>query len=407
MDLIAQLTGTVKHYEWGGYSFIPSLLNLANEEKIPFAEYWLGVHPLAECKLVMPDGSARLLRDYFSTGSPTVMGEWVARRFGTMPYLLKALDVRNMLSIQVHPSKANVIKEFAKEMEMGVPLNSPQRNYKDDNHKPELMVAMGDFWLLHGFKSADEIKKALREVPELNFLLPVFNQSGYKGLYKTIMELPQEKVNTHLKPLMNRLIPLYGDGKLDRAQTDYWATKAMLRFSAAGMIDRGIFSIYIFNLVRLQRGEAIFQDSGVPHAYLEGQNIEIMASSDNVLRGGLTLKPINVPELLKHVVCEETHPQILRGEIKDHEVIYKTPAPDFELSSFKLKKGDRVSFTSQTAEVLLLVEGDIEITDINNSITLKKGQPSAFLLAGNEVGVTANEPSWFFKAGVPMDKTDK
>jgi len=407
MDLLAQLTGTVKYYEWGGYGYIPSLLNLPNEEKIPFAEYWLGVHPLAECKLVMSDGSARLLRDYFSTASPTAMGEYVARRFGTMPYLLKALDVRDMLSIQVHPSKTNVIKDFAEETELGVPLDSPQRNYKDDNHKPELMVAMGDFWLLHGFKPAGEIKKTMQEVPELNFLLPIFNQTGYKGLYKTIMELPQEKVNTHLQPLMNRIIPLYRQGKIDRAQTDYWAAKAMLRFSVSGQIDRGIFSIYLFNLVRLQRGEAIFQDSGVPHAYLEGQNVEIMASSDNVLRGGLTLKPINVPELLKHVVCEETHPQILRGEIKDHEVIYKTPAPDFELSSFKLKKGDRVSFTSQTAEVLLLVEGDIEITDINNSITLKKGQPSAFLLAGNEVGVTANEPSWFFKAGVPINKTDK
>jgi mannose-6-phosphate isomerase len=206
---------------------------------------------------------------------------------------------------------------------------------------------------------------------------------------------------------MNRIIPLYREGKLNRSQTDYWAAKAMLRFSASGLIDRGIFSIYVFNLVKLQRGEAIFQDSGVPHAYLEGQNVEIMASSDNVLRGGLTLKPINVTELLKHVACEETHPQILRVENKGNEFIYKTPAPDFELSSFKLSKGDKVTFTSQTAEVLLLVEGDIEITDMNNSITLKKGQPSAFVLAGNEVGVTANEPSWFFKAGVPINKIDK
>ena len=407
MDLIAQLTGTVKHYEWGGHSFIPSLLNLPNEEQIPFAEYWLGVHPLAECKLVMSDGYFRLLRDYFGTASPTAMGEYVAKRFGTMPYLLKALDVRDMLSIQVHPSKTNVIKDFAEEIELGVPLDSPQRNYKDNNHKPELMVAMGEFWLLHGFKPEEEIRKTLREVPELNFLLPVFNQLGHKGLYKTFMELPQEKVNEHLQPLVDRIIPLYKEGKLNREQADYWAAKAMLRFSAAGMIDRGIFSIYIFNLVKLQRGEAIFQDSGVPHAYLEGQNVEIMASSDNVLRGGLTLKPINVPELLKHVTFEATYPQILKGENKNDELVYKTPAPDFELSSFRLNKGNKVNFTSRTAEVLLLVEGDILLNDKNNSVALKKGQPSALVLAGNEVQVTANEPSWFFKAGVPIDKTDK
>ena len=406
MDLIAQLTGTVKHYEWGGHSFIPALLNLPNDEKIPFAEYWLGVHPLAECQLLMSDGSLRLMRDYFSTASPAAMGEYVARRFGTMPYLLKALDVRDMLSIQVHPSKTNVVRDFAEEIELGVPLDSPGRNYKDDNHKPELMVAMGEFWLLHGFKPEEEMKKTLQEVRELNFLSPVFNQSGYKGLYKTIMEMPQEKVNKHLQPLLDRIIPLYKEGKIDRAQADYWAAKARIRFSAAGMIDRGIFSIYIFNLVRLQRGEAIFQDSGVPHAYLEGQNVEIMASSDNVLRGGLTLKPINVPELLKHINFEATHPQIIRGENKDDELIYKTPAPDFELSSFKLNKDGRINFTSQTAEVLLLVEGEIVISDKHNSVALKKGQPSALVLAGTDVQVTARESSWFFKAGVPIGKTD-
>ena len=404
MELIARLTGTIKHYDWGGHTFIPGLLNLPNKEKIPFAEYWLGVHPLAECELVMADGSARLLRDYFSTCSPTAMGEFVARRFGTMPYLLKTLDVREMLSIQVHPEKKDVVRDYAEEIKLGIPLDSPGRNYKDDNHKPELMVAMDDFWLLHGFKPEEEIRRSLQEVPELNFLLPVFSQSGYQGIYWTIMEMPQEKVNLHLQPLMNRIVPLYKVGKLNHAQADYWAAKAILRFSASGMMDRGIFSIYLFNLVSLKRGEAIFQDSGVPHAYLEGQNVEIMASSDNVLRGGLTNKPVNVPELLKHVKCEPTYPQIIKGENGEDELIYKTPAPDFELSSFRLNKGSKSNFTSQTAEVLLLVEGEVVIKDKNNSIILKKGQPAAMVLAGNDLQVTANEPSWYFRAGVPINK---
>ncbi len=407
MELIAQLKGVIKHYDWGGYSFIPGLLNLPNEKKIPFAEYWMGVHPLAECELVMSDGSVRLLKDYFSTLSPTAMGEYVARRFGTMPYLLKALDVREMLSIQVHPSKVDVAKDFAKETEQGVPIDSLSRNYKDDNHKPELMVAMGDFWLLHGFKPEAELKKTLQEIPELNFLLPVFNQSGYKGLYKTIMEMPQEKVNANLQPLSNKIVPLFREGKLDPMQAHYWAAKAFLRFSAAETLDRGIYSIYVFNLLKLQRGEAIFQDSGVPHAYLEGQNVEIMASSDNVLRGGLTNKPVNVPELLKHVRCEATHPEILRGENKGSGLVYKTSAPDFELSSFKLNKGASEKLTTDTAEVFLLVEGEIRIADRNNSIVLKKGQLSAFSLAGNELQVTANESAWFFKASVPNHKVGK
>ena len=407
MELIAQLTGVIKHYDWGGYSFIPGLLNVPNEKKIPFAEYWMGVHPLAECELVMADGSVRLLKDYFSTSSPTAMGAYVSRRFGTMPYLLKALDVREMLSIQVHPSKIDVAKDFAEETEQGVPIDSPTRNYKDDNHKPELMVAMGDFWLLHGFKPEDELRKTLQQIPELNFLLQVFNQSGYKGLYKTIMEMPQEKVNASLQPLSKRIILLFQEGKLNPAQAHYWAAKAFLRFSDARTFDRGIFSIYLFNLLKLQKGEAVFQDSGVPHAYLEGQNVEIMASSDNVLRGGLTNKPVNVPELLKHVLCEATHPEILRGKNNGNELVYETPAPDFELSSFKLNKGAREKITTTTAEVFLLVEGEINIADKNNSIILKKGCPSALALAGNELQVMANESTWFFKASVPNHKAGK
>lgn len=407
MDRIGQLEGTVKHYDWGGTSFIPSLLDSNNEENKPFAEYWLGVHPQADCKVVMHDGSRRLLRDFFSTASPAGLGDYVARRFGTMPYLLKVLDVKDMLSIQVHPSKADAVKDFAAENVKGVPLHSPQRNYKDDNHKPELMVAMGDFWLLHGFKPEKQIKEILKNVPELQSLLPIFEQSGYKGLYKYVMELPQQEVNKQLQPLLDRIIPLYKEGNLKRSEEDYWAAKGSLTFSQPGKTDRGIFSVYLFNLVELHRGEAIFQDAGVPHAYLEGQNVEIMASSDNVLRGGLTNKHIDVNELLKHVLCEPTVPNTLKGEKQGNELIYKTPAPDFQLSSFILHNGNNVSFVPQTAEILLLIEGQAAITNKGNKVIVKKGQPAAIVLPGEEVLVSAVEPSWLFKAGVPLPVPDK
>lgn len=404
MDLIAQLKGTVKHYDWGGFSFIPSLLNTTNDAKIPFAEYWLGVHPQADCTVRLSNGETRLLRDYFTTCSPTALGDYVARRFETLPYLLKALDVKDMLSIQVHPSKANAVIDFLEENKMGISLDSPKRNYKDDNHKPELMVAMGDFWLLHGFKPEEELRRTLKSVPELASLLPVFEQSGYTGLYKTVMELPQEKVNAQLKPLLDRIIPLYNAGKLNKSQADYWAAKGSLTFSQPGKTDRGIFSVYLFNLVELHRGEAIFQDAGVPHAYLEGQNIEIMASSDNVLRGGLTNKHIDVPQLLKHVKCEATNPRVFKGEKAGTEHIYKTPAPDFELCSFMLHPGDAVSFIPHTAEILLLVDGKTEVANKESKIILEKGQPSAIVLPGNEVRLMATEPSWVFKATVPLAK---
>ncbi|MEI9944550.1 MAG: mannose-6-phosphate isomerase, class I [Chitinophagaceae bacterium] len=406
---LARLNGTVKNYAWGGYSFIPGLLQVTNDKNEPFAEYWMGVHPQADCKIAMKHGGDKLLRDRIHDAPVASLGEYVYRKFGNMPYLLKALDVKDMLSIQVHPSKAEAEKNFAKENAAGIPLDAPQRNYKDDNHKPELMVAMGDFWLLHGFKPEKELVYTLLNVVELRELLPIFNQSGYAGLYKHVMEMPQQEVNRILQPLVDHVVSIYKEKKVDKDDEDFWAARAALTFngqlsSANGQpssIDRGIFSVYLFNLVKLKRGEAIFQDAGVPHAYLEGQNIEIMASSDNVLRGGLTPKHIDVNELLKHVKCEATHPAILKGEKNGDEIIYKTPAPDFELSCFDINAGNTVSFIPSTAEILLLAEGHVTATNGQETVELKTGTPSAIAFPEETVSITANEKSLVFRASVP------
>lgn len=402
MQDIGKLTGTIKHYDWGGDVFIPALLDVLNEKGKPYAEYWLGVHPQADCRVVFPDNTDLLLRDYVARQGDKVLGSYVNQRFGNMPYLLKALDVRDMLSIQVHPSKAEAEKDFAAENARGVPLDSPQRNYKDNNHKPELMVAMGKFWLLHGFRPPAGMKQVLAQTPELAFLLPVFEKDGYTGLYKLVMEMPQDEVNDRLAPLLNRILPLYKAGKLEKSSPDYWAAKGTLTFSQPGKTDRGIFSVYLFNLVNVDKGQAIFQDAGVPHAYLEGQNIEIMASSDNVLRGGLTNKHIDVKELLKHVKCEATHPVVLNGEKKDQETVYKTPAPDFELSSFELKKGASVSLDVLTTDILLLVKGAVQVSSQHGTVEIRIGEPSAVLFPAKNTQLLALEDSLVFKATVPQ-----
>lgn len=403
MQGTGQLTGTVKHYDWGGSSFIPALLDIADAGGKPYAEYWLGVHPQADCKVQWSTAEEKLLREVVKEKGAAVLGEAVFQRFGTLPYLLKALDVKNMLSIQVHPSKAEAQKDFARENEAGIPLDAPDRNYKDDNHKPELMAAMGEFWLLHGFRPEDSMRQVLNEVPELQSLSIVFEESGYSGLYKHVMEMPQEQVNEQLQPLLDRIIPLYHAGKLEKANPDYWAAKGALTFSQPGKTDRGIFSVYLFNLVRLDTGEAIFQDAGVPHAYLEGRNVEIMASSDNVLRGGLTTKHIDVKELLKHVKCEATYPKVLTGEQAGAEKIYHTPAPDFELSVFDLAAGEDALFTPHTTEILLLIKGNVVVGDGEGEVELKKGLPAAVAFPGRKIRIVAAEPSQVFRATVPVD----
>jgi mannose-6-phosphate isomerase len=402
MPGIYRLKGTIKHYDWGGTHFLPALLQIENKEHQPFAEYWMGVHPQDHCTAELPGHQRVLLKDYLKD-NPEFLGNDVQQRFGHLPYLFKVLDVHKMLSIQVHPSKEAAEKEFARENAEGIRMDSSQRNYKDDNHKPELMVALGDFWLLHGFKPAEELTNTLMNVAELRGLLPVFNASGYAGLYKYVMEMPQEEVNRILRPLIENLANVYKERQPKKQDEDFWAAKAAYSFPHHGKIDRGIFSVYLFNLVHLKKGEGIFQDAGLPHAYLEGQNVEIMASSDNVVRGGLTNKHIDVTEVLKHVKCEPTTVQILSGEqVSNVEKIYKTTAPDFQLSVFDLKPGDSVSFSPVTAEIMLLTEGIAELDNGAGATRLEAGHPSAIVFAGREVKLSALTGAMVFRASVPI-----
>ena len=390
MHGIYHLKGTVKHYDWGGTSFIPSLLNINNSDNKPFAEYWMGTHPLGNSIVETENGNKKL--DELA---------------GHLPYLFKAQEVKEMLSIQTHPSKAEAEKEFARENAEGIPLDAPHRNYKDDNHKPEMLVALSDFWLIHGFKSPKELEYTLLNVVQLRELLPIYNQSGYAGLYKHIMEIPQEEVNRILQPLVDCVIPIYNKGDQDKDDEDFWAAKAALTFSRNGNIDRGIFSIYFFNLVHLKRGEGIFQDAGVPHAYLEGKNVELMANSDNVLRGGLTSKHIDVKELLKHVKCEPTYVNILNGEqVNGKEKVYKTPAPDFQISVFEMKAGEKTSFLPVTTEILLLTDGIVELSSDNHQLELKMGEPSAVAFEGKTVKLTAVTDATVFRASVPIHMSE-
>jgi mannose-6-phosphate isomerase len=264
MKGVFTLKGVIKHYDWGGFSFIPSLLKLDNGEKKPFAEYWLGTHPLGISTVEFEKGG---------TSGLDILA-------GNLPYLFKAQEVKEMLSIQAHPSKKAAEIEFARENAEGVPLEAAYRNYKDDNHKPEMLVALGDFWLLHGFKPADQLEATLQSVTELQVLLPVWKAGGYAALYKHIMEMPVEMVNKILEPLVQRVLPLYQAGELKKESPDFWAGRAIETFTHDNNYDRGIFSIYLFNIVHLSRGEGLFQDAGVPHAYLEGFNVELMANSD-------------------------------------------------------------------------------------------------------------------------------
>lgn len=393
---IVKLNGKVQHYAWGGSDFIPALLHLSNNDKKPFAEYWMGAHDNVPSEVVLSNGATQPLNEFIKNNPAGILGEKVSSKFGRLPYLFKVLDVKDMLSIQVHPSKAAAETAFDAENRKGTPLNAPDRNYKDNNHKPELMLALSDFWLLHGFKSPGPLSSLLLNTPELQFLEPVFNGTNYEALYEMVMMMPQQEVNERLKPLVDRIVPLYEKGFLDRSQEDFWAARAYQTFCEPNRMDRGIFSIYFFNLVHLAPGQAIFQDAGIPHAYLEGQNMELMANSDNVLRGGLTNKHIDVTEMMHHVRFEAVVPDILTGSASGiaGEDRFPTPAADFELRRIVLN--GEVKMTSNTADIYFVYEGAVKAGDL----MLQKGE--AFLaVAGAEFNLQPAPDVVLFRATVP------
>lgn len=393
---IFRLTGKVQHYQWGGFDYIPALLGIQNTTHQPFAEYWLGAHSNAPATF---SNGEKL--DSFLQQHPEALGSATQKKFGRLPYLLKILDVKDMLSIQVHPTKKAAELEFAKENQQGIALNAANRNYKDDNHKPELMTALGDFWLLHGFQNEASLRKSIQSVPEFDFMLPLFEKGGYKGLYEAVMTMEQSRVNKILEPLLGRVIPRYQANKLDKNSPDFWAARAALTFNEGDTIDRGIFSIYLFNIVFLKKDEAVFQDAGILHAYLEGQNVEIMANSDNVLRGGLTPKHVDVPELMKHVIFEPVTPNIIHGTaLNTTGEVFKTPAPDFELSRIVLQKDQAIALDVHSADIFLMLKGTVEAGEAGEPETFKRG--TAFLAVnGTTIHLKAMEEAEIYRASVP------
>lgn len=392
------LKGKVQNYAWGGFSFLPALLDFENLDNKPCAEYWMGAHPSA-ASVVSDDTQSLSLNTLITENPVETITSKVFAQFGELPYLFKILDVKDMLSIQVHPTKAEAAKGFDAEELAGIPINAPHRNYKDRNHKPEVMVALSEFWLLHGFKQKDDLMQTLIEVQEFNVLMPLFKTGGYKGLYQMVMEMEQVYVDNMLAPLVKRELRRKAHNELTKHDAGWWVAKLFEGKDEVTNIDKGVFSIYFFNIVKAAAGEAVFQGAGVPHAYLEGQNVELMANSDNVLRGGLTPKHIDVPELLKHTLFEGVKPNVMKGnDIGNNAVHYPCPVPDFGIHKIALQ-GNSHEATSSSLEIIIAIEGGAVINSSRN-IVLKQGECVA-ILPNETYKIESSGKCILYKAFVP------
>ena len=412
---VLTLQGVVQHYDWGGYNFIPDLLEMENATRKPFAELWIGAHAKAPSIVELADGREPL-DELIAEAPDAILGQAANAHFaGRLPYLFKILDVHKMLSIQAHPTLAQARVGFARENAEGISLEASCRNYKDDNHKPEIGVALTEFWMLHGFRPLEQIAESFSAIPELCALMPGFPQrlaqAGHhdhearrgllRELYSTVMTIPQEQVDVLLNGLLGRL---QAKPLTDKNSADFWALRAAENFPLpGGHRDRGIFSVYLLNLVHLLPGQGTYQPAGVLHAYLEGVNVELMANSDNVLRGGLTTKHVDVPELLNILTFEGGTPNVFGGEmVSSQERVYRTPAEEFELSRIALAANSRYTGDALYGpKALLVLHGSGKVTSAGQCTSLRHGS-IAFVPCGTQFVIeTRAEDLVVFEAGLP------
>ncbi len=369
----------MKHYPWGGDRFLPALLGLPVEEGKPYAEYWLGSHPDGDASLPMLTDTS--LRSFIQSHPAKVFPPAYSPPSSGLPFLLKILDVSDMLSIQVHPDKWTAERGYASEEASGIDRMAQNRVFRDDNHKPELMVALSEFWLVQGFMPLAAMRKTLAGRRELRQLSHILDERGLAHLYTYIMTSDQHDINALLKPLGRRIIPMYESNRLDKDNIDFWAARAFTTFNRKGICDRGILSLYLMNLVHLHKGEGIYQAPGELHAYLEGQNIECMAASDNVIRGGLTSKYVAMDLLIKVTNLEPTAPQIiLPVKAGNGLATYDTPAEEFVLSVLAPQHSTKLP--SGTAYLLFCVDGSFEITCGTGVSSIQSGD--AFLILADD-----------------------
>ncbi|MFJ9664676.1 mannose-6-phosphate isomerase, class I [Streptomyces sp. NPDC101219] len=369
-----RLDNTVRPYAWGSTTAIPHLLGTEPTGE-PQAEMWMGAHPGA------PSRTARgTLVEVIDADPEKELGAPAVARFGPrLPFLLKLLAAGAPLSLQVHPDLEQAREGYADEERRGVPVTAPHRNYKDANHKPELVCALTEFDGLCGFRDPLRAAELLDGLgvgslkPYVDLLHARPEDAALREVLTAVLTAdPEDMARTVAETA----------AACDRLGGDY-APYAGIAHHYPG--DPGVIAAMLLNHVRLQPGEALFLGAGVPHAYLDGLAVEIMANSDNVLRCGLTPKHVDVPELLRIVRFESRDAGILRPEAApDGEEVYETPTDEFRLSRYVLPEGGAThDLTLDTAQILLCTAGGVRA----GGLDLTPGT-SVFVPAGEKAEVT-------------------
>lgn len=372
-----KLINSVQHYAWGSKTALTSLYGIANPTQQPMAELWMGAHPKSSSQ-VMVEGQPRALRDLIDTDKAGLLGESVARRFGELPFLFKVLCADQPLSIQVHPSKTAAEAGYARENAAGIPLDAATRNYKDANHKPELVYALTPFKAINGFRPLSEIVSLLQPLAGAHQAIAHFlnhpDTASLSALFAALLSLAGEEKSLALDILQTTVASQHGEP---------WQTIADI--ANVYPDDSGLFAPLLLNVITLQPAEAMFLFAETPHAYLHGVALEVMANSDNVLRAGLTPKYIDIPELLANLRFDSRPADTLLTTPQQEGASQHFPIPveDFSFSIHALDS-QPLTVSQQSAAIIFCIDGQA---------TLNCGGQALLLQAGESAFISAREPS--------------
>ncbi|MGL5406655.1 MAG: mannose-6-phosphate isomerase, class I [Propionibacteriaceae bacterium] len=367
--MMQRITGKTQYYAWGDQHAIASIRGTAPSGN-PEAEYWLGAHPAAPSMVTDTSLPAII------SANPALLGDASRQAFGDrLPFLLKILAAAQPLSLQAHPTREQAVAGFARENAAGVELSAPERTYKDDWPKPEAIVALSEFHALCGFRHPArtlELFDALEIPVSLTSILgPLSERRGSAAMAEVFLDLLS--LDKDRKSLVEHIVAA-AVSKIDAPGELGLFARTAVELDEFYPSDPSIVAAMLLNRVVLRPGEALFLEAGIMHAYIKGVGVEVMSSSDNVLRGGLTPKHIDVDELVSVVSFEPTSAQPIDTDAISPGVFrYRTKAPEFALWRFDLPDAE-AAIPEQGARILLLTSGEATISNSLEALTLRSGE---------------------------------
>jgi len=397
---IYRLENVIQNYAWGSLSAIAQLTGQPAPSREPQAELWMGTHPKGP-SLAVADDERVPLQDLIAQRPVEMLGVHADKRFDhTLPYLFKILAAARPLSIQAHPNKDQAVEGFRRENRAGILLDAPDRNYRDANHKPEIISALTPFWGLNGFRPPEEAAELIGPVCPglLENACQKLRLSGEMGLryfFEAMMGLPAEK-----RPAACDEIVEKAGGVRQESPVYDWIVKLARAYPK----DLGILSPALLNLICLEPGQAMFLPAGQLHAYLDGVGIELMANSDNVLRGGLTPKHVDLKELLRVVRFSPAAIDILEPvAVRPGETGYRCPAEEFVLTILRsARDAPYFSSKSRSIELLLCISGQGTLHGAEQTEGVPIGRGDSLLVPAGLASYTVRGDLTVYKAAVPL-----